>query len=659
MTQLRPLTIAEIDQLEKQGCTTKDWTMISVRENFSPEYISNTSFSGPIEIGSFGKEFLLSGGVEKHAGIAYATLHNCKLGDNVLIEKSYIANYAIGSDTLIRNVSELFVEGRSSFGNGTQVSVLNETGGREVAIFDYLSAQVAYMLALYRHKPTLIEQLRKLIANYTETITSNTGTIGTGCNISNCGTLKNIRIGDAATLQGATRMENGSINSTPETPVHVGEGVITKNFIISSGANIEWGASVTNGFIGQAVHLAHYFSAVDSLFFSYCQGEQGEACAAFAGPFTVTHHKSTLLIGGYYSFMNAGSGTNQSNHLYRLGPSHQGIMERGCKTASDSYVLWPSRVGAFSLVTGRHKNHADTSDLPFSYLLDNSGVTFLIPGANLRNIGTIRDAQKWKKRDTLKCSHRLDRINSNLFSPYTVQKIGRAIEVLRGLQNQQGYTIEIYNYQGVKINGSSLRKGLDLYETSLLKYLGDKLLEKIAQANCGSFTELITLLKPRNQDGIDKWIDLSGLIAPQRKVEALISRIENNELANVALIDDEFDILHRQFETDEWSWVIDQLEKKLENKIDLWTPTALNRFIEKYLVAIHTFHQNLVDDARKEFAFVISTGSGIDGDESVRAADFDAVRGTFDQHPVVQDLYNDVASRKETAKLALEKISQI
>lgn len=51
--------------------------------------------------------------------------------------------------------------------------------------------------------------------------------------------------------------------------------------------------------------------------------------------------------------------------MYKLGPIHQGAMERGAKTTSDSYILWPARVGAFSLVMGRHVNHADTSNLPF------------------------------------------------------------------------------------------------------------------------------------------------------------------------------------------------------------------------------------------------------------------------------------------------------
>ena len=140
-------------------------------------------------------------------------------------------------------------------------------------------------------------------------------------------------------------------------------------------------------------------------------------------------HKSSLLIAGMFSFLNAGSGSNQSNHLYKLGPIHQGIVERGSKTTSDSYILWPAKIGAFSLIMGRHVNHPDTSDLPFSYLIEKNNQTYLVPGVNLRSVGTIRDALKWPKRDKRTDPHQLDCINFNLLSPYSIQKMLTGMEL--------------------------------------------------------------------------------------------------------------------------------------------------------------------------------------------------------------------------------------
>ena len=106
--------------------------------------------------------------------------------------------------------------------------------------------------------------------------------------------------------------------------------------------------------------------------------------------------------------MNAGSGSNQSNHMYKLGPIHQGIMERGSKTTSDSYLLWPARIGPFTLVVGRHYKNLDTSSLPFSYLIESNDDSILVPGINLRSVGTIRDAQKWPLSDGRKDPVKID-----------------------------------------------------------------------------------------------------------------------------------------------------------------------------------------------------------------------------------------------------------
>ena len=72
-------------------------------------------------------------------------MHNCTVGNDVFIDKvhNYIANYSIGEGTYIENVNLLLVDGVSSFGNGVKVPVMNEGGGREIPIFDWLSAPLA------------------------------------------------------------------------------------------------------------------------------------------------------------------------------------------------------------------------------------------------------------------------------------------------------------------------------------------------------------------------------------------------------------------------------------------------------------------------------------------------------------------------------------
>lgn len=177
---LRHLLSEEIADLEKNGCTADNWENIKVASPFHAEHVCNVHFSGSVALGLFEKEFTLPGGVKKHSGIRNATLHNCKIGDNTLIENvhNYISNYFIGDDCFIQNVNVMYVEGRSSFGNNVEVSVLNETGGREVPIYNGLSASLAYLIALYRHRPALILRLQAMIADFAERQTGNYGFIG-------------------------------------------------------------------------------------------------------------------------------------------------------------------------------------------------------------------------------------------------------------------------------------------------------------------------------------------------------------------------------------------------------------------------------------------------------------------------------------------------
>ena len=315
--KFRSLTKEEISILERRGCTAADWTEINVKDGFSPECCRNVRFSGKIFLGTFSKTFTRTGGIVLSSGISDATLHNCTVGNDVYIHGigNYIANYDIADGAFIENTDCICTDGLTSFGIGTDVSVLNETGGREVPIYENLSAQLAYLTALYRHNPRLTSALRKLIADHARAKASDRGRIGINASVINSGTIRNVEIGDYARVEGVTRLNNGTIAGCEADPVVVGANVMAENFVLAPGAHVEDSVVLVNTFVGQACHLSHLFSAHDSLFFANCVCENGEAAAIFAGPYTVTMHKSSLLIAGMFSFLNAGSGSNQSNHM--------------------------------------------------------------------------------------------------------------------------------------------------------------------------------------------------------------------------------------------------------------------------------------------------------------------------------------------------------
>ena len=635
----RKLEKEEIEALEARMCSASDWNDVEVAEGFSVEHVHSTRFSGKVRLGRFGKEFRMPGGIVKHSGLYNVTLHNVTVGDDCRVEnvKNYIANYDIGHDCFIENVDIILTDGTTSFGNGVEVSVLNETGGREVMMHDFLSAHQAYVMALYRHRPELIEGLKKTIGRYVASVTSDRGTISPHVTIVDAGYIKNVKIGEYCKIEGTSRLRNGSINSNVHAPVHVGVGVIGDDFIICSGSSVEDRSTITRCFIGQACHIGHTYSASDSLFFSNCHGENGEACAIFAGPFTVTHHKSTLLIAGMFSFMNAGSGSNQSNHMYKLGPIHQGIMERGAKTSSDSYLLWPAKVGAFSLVMGRHVSHQDTSDLPFSYLIENQNTSYIFPGVNLRSVGTIRDAQKWPKRDSRTDPDRLDSINYNLLSPYTIQKMLNAVRILKNLVKASGETSDTYSYQSAKIKNSSLHKGLKFYDLAINKFLGNSLIKRLETVPDGDISAIRERLRPDTPAGAGQWVDISGLIAPKSEVDALIDDIGSGKVSDVHEINRRFARMHENYYTYEWTWAYGKMLEYYGLDPDNITMEDIVMIARKWKESVVTLDRMVYEEARKEFSLSAMTGFGADGDEDQKSRDFEEVRGgLFDSNTFVQ-----------------------
>ncbi|MBE3144621.1 MAG: DUF4954 family protein, partial [Planctomycetes bacterium] len=583
------------------------------------------------------------------------------IGSNVYINqvKSYIANYTIEDDVIIENVDLLAVDAQTFFGNGTDIAVINEAGGREIPIYDNLSAQLGYVIALYRHRPKLIEKLRAMISRYAASVASSMGLVGAGAKIFNSRIIKNVRIGPAATIEAASRLENGSINSCPQDPVYIGPGVFAHNFIACSGSKISDGAIVSNCFVGQATELAKQYSAENSVFFANCGGFHGEACSIFAGPYTVTHHKSTLLIAGLFSFLNAGSGTNQSNHMYKLGPVHQGIVERGSKTASDSYMLWPAKVGAFTVVMGRHYRNSDTSDLPFSYLIEHEDESVLAPGVNLRSVGTVRDARKWPKRDKRKDPKKLDLINFKLLSPYTIQKMLNGCDVLRTLKTTSGDASDYFTYHSVKIKSYALDRGIRYYQIGIDKFLGNCLIHRLNGKQFTNVQQLRAALKPETDTGTGKWIDLAGMLAPESVVDKILDDIESGALGTLDQITAAFTTAHENYPAYEWTWAANVLQQRLGKTIDAITSADVIDMTNKWKSAVVELDNTLQADTKKEFTATAQIGFGIDGDLADRAADFAGVRGTFETNSVVKEIKQHIEIKTQLAEELIRRMQKI
>ena len=652
----RQINDTEISLLENQGCSAEDWSAVSVTDPFHPARFQNTRFSGEVQLGKSDGVALIQDTLTVDTGIRDSHVYNCTIGKNVYISNVHLlANYTVSDHAVISNVTTLAMQEQTSFGNGVSLEIVNEGGGRELKIYDELTAQIAYMMVFYRHRPALIERLEAMIDAYAESKSASRGIIGTSARIENCGTLQNLHVGPYARISGAQTLGNGSLMSTKDAPVDIGSDVIAKEFIVQSGSSVTEGALLDGVFVGQGVRLGKQFSAENCAFFANSEAFHSEAVALFAGPYTVTHHRSSLLIAEMVSFYNTGSGTNQSNHMYKLGPNHQGIYERGSKTGSFAYLLWPSRVGPFSVVLGKHHKNIDISDLPFSYLDEVDGDSIVTPAMNLFTVGTRRDTEKWPNRDRRSDPKKFDLLTFDLLNPYIVEKVLRGIKVLSELYENTDSKQKFVQYNGVKIKRLMLRMGIKYYEMAVKVALGNCLTYYLSHISADAgFSEIKQVLASNECEGQSSWRDLAGMIAPANTIEQLCDDIEQGKHNQMSEVTEALISIHREYSEQEWSWCLRLIESRYETPLEEFSKEQMQQVIRDWKENAIKLNNMILKDAEKEFDASAKIGYGID-DPDVQDADFESVRGKPEKNSFIHSLQTDSEQIEETAT-KLEKL---
>ena len=567
---MRKLTGNEITTLTNQGCTAEDWSAIQVEDAFTPQYIYNVEFYGTVTLGVFQKDVEVAPGFTKHSCIRNATLRNV----------------IIGNDCLIEHVGIINTTSDASFGQGQVIAVLNEVGDGNVMIFDGLNAQLASLMVKYEQDKVFTNTVRSIIQKKIEQTSQPLTTIGNDVRITHTTGIINCHISDGCQIDGALRLQDCTLKSMPGANVRIGVGVICENSVIYNGSSVLNNAKLDNCFVGEVCVITDGFTAESSLFFANCYMSNGEACAAFCGPFSASHHKSSLLIGGMFSFYNAGSATNFSNHAYKMGPMHWGVLDRGTKTASGSYILMPAHIGTFSVCFGKLMHHPDTRKLPFSYLIAYGDEMYLVPGRNLTTVGLYRDIRKWPKRDKRPDEARNSIVNFDWLSPFSVGGIMVAKRTLEGLREISG-DVATYNFHDYVIKNSSLKKGIKYYDIALRIYMGAVMKRHILEV-------------PRSSVGTGKWSDLSGLLIPLTEEQRIVEAIKSGELDTVGAIRDEFITANRNYSEYRWAWSYRLIREYygIEGEV---TPEIAERVMEDYITARRAWIAEIRKDAVKEF----------------------------------------------------------
>lgn len=461
---MRSLTNKEVESLIANGCEAEDWNLIQVAEGFAVDRVHNVNFYGQIRLGSNAGKIEVVDGFEKTCGLRNVTLYNVCVGDDSLIEDTTLIACSVKAE------------------EDHVIPVLNEAGDGNVVLFPSLSSQMASLQIRYEKDAQFTAAFRQLVRQLMATGGGMTY-IGHHTCISGAGKLVNCQIGNHC---------------------YIGENVILE------GCYVAETSTVTNGFMAE-----------HSLFFANTFVANGEACAAFCGPFTASHHKGSLLIGVELSFYNAGSATNYSNHAYKMGPLHYGTLQRGSKTASGAHLLLPAQTGPFTMCMGKIQSHPDTRNMPFSYLIASGDDTMLIPARGLLTAGLYRDVNKWPKRDKRPADDRPSLISHQWLSPFTLQAIRQGKSDLEALLESHPET-DHYRYHGCKIKRHALLTGIKIYDLAL-RLAGNPL-------------------------PTETWSDLGGMLLPLSEELQLVEEVKSGKIASIAALQQALEQIHQRYD---------------------------------------------------------------------------------------------------------------
>ena len=301
----------------------------------------------------------------------------------------------------------------------------------------------------------------------------------------------------------------------------------------------------------------------------------------------------------------------------------------------------------------------DTSSLPFSYLIESNDESILVPGINLKSVGTIRDAQKWPIRDMRKDPYKIDQVNFNLLSPYTIRKMFEGREILQKLKSASLPGTTSFTYNNMKITLSSLERGIELYQTGINKFLGNSLIKRLEQCDLRTNEELQQRLAPDRSHGSGEWVDLAGLIAPKKDVDKLLDDIESGMISSVEVLAKSFIGLHNSYYRWEWTWACESLEEEAGISINKLTAKDVITIVKKWKKSVIDLDNLLYEDARKEFTLSSMTGFGIDGGAEVKKLDFEQVRGEFESNSVVAAIQEHIKQKTALGDEIINRMKRI
>ena len=487
----------EIHLLKAQGNRAREWDSILVAPGFLPDCVWNNLFVGKCVLGVFtGGEIRVDDSVSLPTGVYGSTIIETEIGDDCLISGvGALANYLVREHSVVYRTDSLIASGNCTFGNGTEIAVGIETGGREVLSFAEITIPLAAAVATRRGDEAFLAGYIDFVRSYVEACKSSWGIVESGGIIRNTTRVEDTYVGGGVLIDGAALVKNCTVLGTEEEPVEISDGAFVRN------SCLQWGCEVTSmGIVDDSVltehsHVERHGKVTQSIIGPNSGIAEGEVTACLVGPFVGFHHQALLIAAIWPEGKgNVGYGANVGSNHTSKAPDQEIWCGEGTFFGLGVNIKFPSDFSGapYSIIATGVDTLPQKLEFPFS-LINKPGRSLagvspafneIFPGWVLSdNIYTVkRNEGKYKKRNR---ARRAD-FAFDVFRPETIDPMVRARNRLRDPRVAVPKDTKYYTSKDIPglgknvLTEDSRKRGIDAYQFYIEYYSLRGLMERIA-----------------------------------------------------------------------------------------------------------------------------------------------------------------------------------
>lgn len=531
---VRGLSAPEIAELESRGNRSSDWSRVLVAEGFSPAFVAGSVFAGDCVIGALrGEAAPLGEGPALPCGIYDSTIADSEIGNGCLVSRAaLVSNYVIREGAVVFDVGALSASRRCFFGNGREIAIGIETGGREVLSYAEITIPVAAAVATRRGDRAFQEAYREFVKSYADACGATFGVVERGAVVRRAPAVEDAYVGEGAVIDGAVLVQNCTLLSSPEERAIVSHGAYVRNSCLQYGCEATSMAIVDDAVLTEHSHVERHGKVTQSIIGPNTGVAEGEITASLVGPFVGFHHQAMLIAAVWPEGKgNVAYGANIGSNHTSKAPDQEIRCGEGLFFGLGVNVKFPSDFteAPYSLIATAVDTLPQRIEFPFSLVnrpaRTHEGVPLayneIFPGWVLADdlYLVLRNEGKYKKRNKAKRTA----FAFDVFRRDIVEKMVAARDRLANAAPREVYTDA--DVPGLGKNfmlESSRRRGIETYDFFIEYFALQGLAARAATlAGAGEKERIATIYTDAAED--PEWEYRRGLIASRGWVGRRVS----------------------------------------------------------------------------------------------------------------------------------------